>query len=600
MPVVPGSLADLAQRAGFEVTWTDAHGKSREVEPDTLRTLLDALGLPCAKPAQLRASIAALELEMHGPNLPPLITAEVDRAITLPVRRLKGGTRYKIELEQGGVIEGVLSVPKDAAALLAPIAEPGYHTLWLNEHRSCLAVAPRRCFSVGDAAGGDERARWWGVAAQIYGLRRPGAGGVGDYTALAELARVAAAQGAHALTISPVHAMFSANPANFSPYSPSSRLFLNVLHIDPAEAFGEARYRAAVESLDLDSELHRLETLELIDWPGVARARLAILRHLFDAAGHGVVDAAGESTLTDPLAHELAEFCQRGGQPLEDHARFEALHAALLAESSENSHWRNWPTQLQDPRNPAVDEFATANPHEIRFHLFAQWLAARGLAAAQRAARGAGMGLGLIADLAVGCDSAGSHSWSYRHDMLQGASVGAPPDIFNPGGQAWGLTTFSPRAMRSQGFGAFIDMLRASFANAGGIRIDHILGLRRLWLVPDGEPASAGRLSALSARRLVAADCAGVMATSGRRDRRRSWHRARRYPRAHGRERAAWHPGPVVRADRGRLHRARALGPASDGNDDHPRLAYGRGLVDGGGYRLASAGRPVGRCRRAQ
>jgi 4-alpha-glucanotransferase len=599
-PIVPGSLADLATRAGLEVSWTDASGIRREVEPDTLRTLLGTLGLPCGKPAELRASIATLEAETHGPNLPPLITAEVDRAIALPVRRLKGGTRYKIELEQGGIIEGLVSAPKDAAALLAPIAEPGYHTLWLNDRRCRLAVAPRRCFAVADAdaalrpstarsaaslvgrmadpsvdsrtdpsgspsAGqaspgpGEPAPRWWGVAAQLYGLRRPGDGGVGDYTALVELARASAARGAHALAISPVHAMFAANPGNFSPYSPSSRLFLNVLHIDPAATFGAQRYRAAVDALGLADESGRLEALELIDWPAVSATRLAILRRLFDgfiasipelparpgaplgaavavvvneadsaaasATGRGshiataavMADAAANAsanTATNAaagtvaatpdtyrpapagddaaLARDFAAFRAHGGQPLEDHARFEALHAALLAEAPANGHWRNWPAALQDPRGAAVEQFAASHAGEIAFHLFLQWLATRGLAAAQQAARDAGMGLGLVADLAVGCDSAGSHSWSYKREMLQGASVGAPPDLFNPGGQAWGLTTFSPRAMRSQGFGAFIDMLRAAFAHAGGIRVDHILGLRRLWLVPDGEPASAG------------------------------------------------------------------------------------------------------------
>ena len=126
---------------------------------------------------------------------------------------------------------------------------------------------------------------------------------------------------------------------------------------------------------------------------------------------------------------------------------------------------------------------------EVDFYLFTQWLASKGLAHAQHAARDAGMAIGLVADLAVGCDSAGSHAWSYRDEMLTGVSVGAPPDLFNQAGQSWGLTTFSPRAMRTQGFSAFIDMLRASFARAGGIRIDHILGLRRLWLVPEGETA---------------------------------------------------------------------------------------------------------------
>ena len=193
-----------------------------------------------------------------------------------------------------------------------------------------------------------------------------------------------------------------------------------------------------------------------------------------------------------PRAQEFHGFCERGGRALEDHARFEALQAAQLAQEGGNGHWRNWPEALRDPRSPEVEAFAEANRHEVDFHLFLQWLAAKGLSHAQHAARDAGMAIGLIADLAVGCDSAGSHAWSYRDDMLQGVSVGAPPDLFNQAGQAWGLTTFSPRAMRTQGFSAFIDMLRAAFAHAGGIRIDHILGLRRLWLVPEGESARNG------------------------------------------------------------------------------------------------------------
>ena len=193
----------------------------------------------------------------------------------------------------------------------------------------------------------------------------------------------------------------------------------------------------------------------------------------------------------DMLHKDFARFVKRGGRALEDHARFEALQAAQLKEANEG-HWRNWADELRDPRSAAVAEFAAAHKPEVDFFLFAQWLAAKGLSHAQHVARDSGMAIGLIADLAVGCDSAGSHAWSYRDEMLQGVSVGAPPDLFNQAGQSWGLTTFSPRAMRTQGFSAFIDMLRAAFTLAGGIRIDHILGLRRLWLVPDGESAKNG------------------------------------------------------------------------------------------------------------
>ncbi|SAK96004.1 4-alpha-glucanotransferase [Caballeronia fortuita] len=481
------SIETLAERAGFEIEWQDAHKNTRRVPETTLRILLEKLGLPCGNATQLKQSLAAVDAEMSGRKLPPLITAEVDRGIALPVSAAKQGARYRIELESGEVIDGRFTSPKGETALLSPIAEPGYHTLVINDHRTTLAVAPARCYTVDDAWRTiDEDASnappLWGVAAQVYGLRRNGDGGIGDFTALASLATQTAKRGGHAVAISPMHAMFSAEPNKFSPYSPSSRLFFNVAHVDPAAVLGAPAARAAIEKAGLAKELVELESLTLIDWPRASKARLAILRALFDSFSEDH---------DSPFAKDFAAFVEEGGRPLEDHARFEALQAAQVAQNGEG-HWRNWPEALRDPRSEAVTEFANANRREVDFFLFTQWLAAKGLMHAQHAARDAGMAVGLVADLAVGCDSAGSHAWSYRDEMLTGVSVGAPPDLFNQAGQSWGLTTFSPRAMRTQGFSAFIDMLRCAFKCAGGIRIDHILGLRRLWLVPEGESAKDG------------------------------------------------------------------------------------------------------------
>ena len=376
--------------------------------------------------------------------------------------------------------------------MLAPIDEPGYHTLVINEQRVTLAVAPSRCYTVADAwrtlhdGAAAQTPPLWGIAAQLYGLRRTGDGGIGDYTALAQMATESAKRGAHALAVSPTHAMFSAEPNRFSPYSPSSRLWLNVTHIDPAAVFGADAARAALDAAQATEAWSALEDLPLIDWPNAVVLKLKVLRALYENF------CTQERAHDTPRALEFHGFCERAGRALEDHARFEALQAVQLAQEGGNGHWRNWPEALRDPRSPEVEAFAEAHRHEVDFHLFLQWLAAKGLSHAQHAASDAGMAVGLIADLAVGCDSAGSHAWSYRDDMLQGISVGAPPDLFNQAGQAWGLTTFSPRAMRTQGFSAFIDMLRAAFAHAGGIRIDHILGLRRLWLVPEGESARNG------------------------------------------------------------------------------------------------------------
>lgn len=489
------TIVNLAARAGFEVEWQDAHHTTQHVPENTLAVLLERMGLPCGNATQIRQSSAVLETELSGRKLPPLMTAEVGRGIALPAAAIRSGSHYRIELESGSIIDGRFTAPKGEEALLAPIDEPGYHTLVINEQRVTLAVAPSRCYTVADAwrtlhddgDGHDKTAPpLWGIAAQLYGLRRIGDGGIGDYSALAQIAVESAKRGAHALAVSPTHAMFSAEPNRFSPYSPSSRLWLNVTHIDPAAVFGTDAAHAALEAAQAGDAWSKLEDLPLIDWPGAVVLKLKVLRALYEQF------CVKERAQNTPRALEFHGFCERAGRALEDHARFEALQAAQLSQEGGNGHWRNWSEALRDPRSPEVEAFAEANRHEVDFHLFLQWLAAKGLSHAQHAAREAGMAVGLIADLAVGCDSAGSHAWSYRDDMLQGVSVGAPPDLFNQAGQAWGLTTFSPRAMRMQGFSAFIDMLRAAFAHAGGIRIDHILGLRRLWLVPEGESARNG------------------------------------------------------------------------------------------------------------
>ncbi|PLZ01004.1 4-alpha-glucanotransferase [Burkholderia sp. WAC0059] len=483
------SVASLAARAGFEVDWTDAHGVGQRVDEPTLARLLDSIGLPCASALQLRQSAAALVAGQSARRLPPLVTAECERVIALPASAVRAGSRYRIELESGARIEGRFTAPRGAPVLLAPVGEPGYHTLLLNEHPVTLAVAPSRGHTVEDAARAaqrGERPALWGMSAQLYGLRRPHDGGLGDYTALAELASLGASYGADVLALSPTHAMFSANPAWFSPYAPSSRHWLNVAHVDPAALFGTAAADAARAAVQNDEAWRELETSDLIDWPRAVPSKLRVLRTLYDDFD------ARERRANTPRAQAFEAFCAHGGTALEDHARFETLHATLCNAQGQPTHWRDWPAELRDARGAAVESFADEHRREVDFHRFLQWLAADGLAQAQRRARDSGMAIGLVADLAVGCDGSGSETWSQPQDMLAHASIGAPPDLFNQAGQNWGLTTFSPRALQANGFRAFIGMLRAAFAHAGGVRIDHILGLRRLWLVPEGESAKRG------------------------------------------------------------------------------------------------------------
>lgn len=448
-------LVQLAEQAGVLPRWRDVHNVWHDVSPETLRFVLAAMGLPCDSEAAMANSQALAE--QTATTLPPLVTAEVGQAITLGA----AAGPFEIVLEDGTVVDGIAR-NVGGHAVLPAIDVHGYHKLTLSGHRTTIAIAPSRCFSVQDAAPGQ---RPWVLAVQLYALRRPGDAGLGDLGALQDLIGPAASHGAAGIAISPLHAQFSADRNRFSPYSPSSRTLLNVLHsrID----------------LPADAPAAELEAMELVDWPAASGLRLRALRAMFDAAD--------PATLVG-----LAAFRAREGDALETHARFEALHAHHFGADPTRWHWRTWPEAHRNPASGAVATFAQANAAEVAFHAFLQWQADRSLAATQRAALDAGMPIGLIADLAVGADSGGSQCWSRQDETLLGLSVGAPPDLLSPQGQNWGLAAFSPRGLARHGFGAFLEMLRHAMRHAGGVRIDHALGLARLWVVPDGAPAADG------------------------------------------------------------------------------------------------------------
>lgn len=477
------ALAELAEAAGLSTHWIDYLGVHRQVSADTLRALLAALGYPCASAVAVADSLAAIRAEQAQPRLPKLQVARVGERI---ITGLRGALPYRIVHEDGQVIDGLSEVDEQGRACLPPQQRTGYHELTLGTQQGRLAIAPTRCFSIADALGaratGAEVPRIWGLAAQLYSLRRDGDGGIGDFTALAELARAAAAQGAQALAVSPVHALFAADVERFSPYSPSSRLFVNLLHIDPAQVFGAERVAAAIAALGIGEALAALEQRALIDWPASARLRLQLLRALH----------AQWAELPQALHMDFARYVEQAGPALRDHACFEALQAHFLRAETPRWNWRDWPEAYRDPRSAAVEAFAIEHAPELHFHRMLQWLADRGLSSAQACARDAGMAIGLIGDLAVGTDGGGSHAWSRQQDLLIGAGVGAPPDALNALGQGWGLTAFSPRALEAAGYEPFLEMLRAQLRHAGGLRIDHVLGLGRLWLVPDGRHATEG------------------------------------------------------------------------------------------------------------
>ncbi len=472
------NLELLASRAGLSVDWIDANGRPQRVKPDALRAVLKGLGHPADTDADIDASLLQLELAQQDPHLPPLMTVDSGEDLDLS-RHFEPDTPCRVSLEDGETLELRL----DGNAVLPGVIALGYHQVHISDQTFTLAVAPTHCYSVAEAVD-SQPARAWGLSAQLYSLRRPGDGGFGDTLALEHLARCAAERGADALAISPMHAMFSADTQRYSPYSPSSRLFLNSLYASPTCILGEREVRNAIETLGLADELHTLEQLNLIDWPAAAKAKQRLLRALYENFCHG----------QHPQHADFLSFRQAGGEALENHCRFEAVQALRAAEGLDLD-WRHWPEAWRSPQSPALVEFAEANRAEIGFYAFGQWLIARCLERAQQAARGSGMGIGLIADLAVGADGGGSQAWSRQDELLANLTVGAPPDVLNRAGQGWGISAFSPEGLKRNGFRAFIEMLRANFAHAGGLRIDHVMGLQRLWVIPmDASPQEGAYL----------------------------------------------------------------------------------------------------------
>ncbi len=488
------AVRDLARSAGIAIQWEDHAGKRHRVSVAVLRRILAALGLPCETAGDLRQSREMVRASA-GNAASPLITATVGEPVAIADAHEELGAPVRFTYENGTVADLRPRQSRGGKWMLPPIATPGYYRIELGERSVEVAVAPARCLTVEDVA---PNARMWGLAAQLYGLRRPDDGGIGDTAALAMLAQSAARHGADAVALSPAHAGFAAEPGRYQPYSPSSRLFLNPLHADPRLLFGEATVRRAIEALRLGPEFARLETEPLIDWPAAGRAKLVLLRRLFD----DFVDSA-QGELADALGRDFAAFRAAGGDLLRQHAWFEALHANRLAADPNAWSWRTWPAPLRDPNSAAVEAFAARHEREVLFHCFLQWLADRSFAAAQKNARAAGMRVGLVADLAVGMDSSGSHAWSRQSDILVGLEVGAPPDPFNALGQNWGLTAFSPRALAAGGFAPFIATLRAGMRNAGGLRIDHAMSFTRLWLIPEGAKPNEGAYLAYPANDLL-------------------------------------------------------------------------------------------------
>jgi 4-alpha-glucanotransferase len=451
-----GGMDRIHERAaqwGIDTRYHDAFGRLREVPPETLRRL---------------TSLFAGEDEPARRRLPSTVILRRDREPRVFVAAAHGAHvgwtiagREVIARGEGHAPE--LWLPKDL-----PI---GTFTLRVDfgdgVEDATLLVTPERAFQ------GESDARVWGLAVQLYGVRSKRNWGHGDFTDLAALIDIAADRGAAAIGLNPLHALFDNYGEDASPYAPNSRLFINTRYIDVEAVPGFP----GLDVAGLRDEIERLRGCEFVDYHGVSKVREYGLRLAYDAFRAGGF-AEQKSA--------FRKFRAERGATLQRFAAFEWLRR------KHGLPWQQWPAEWRDADARALAELRRVHKDEIVFFEFLQWAAHEQLTACCERIRQRRLSIGLYLDVAVGVSTAGFDAWSNPVSVIDAVSVGAPPDILNVEGQNWGLAGTNPVALEREAFEPFRRMLQESMHYAGAVRLDHVLGLKRLFLVPRGMSAAEG------------------------------------------------------------------------------------------------------------
>ena len=448
----PALLGRLAAAAKLAPCWFDLEGRRHEVPEASLRAVLAALDLSAETRAQAQDSLAR---RRHRPTLPAHLAARARVAAALPIGR---GLPARLDLHlafEDGTARDFSVIPEGGRITLPPLPE-GRHVLRFRDAICRITAAPGSCFvpHVLEAGG-----RGFGISAQSYALRHARDQGMGDFTAIAELGREAMREGAVWLGISPPHALPIIDRVRASPYQPSDRRFLEPLLIDVSHLPGGDTARFAA-----------LRDKPLVDYPAVWAAKRAVLERAWEAFGPSHPDHTA-----------FGEFCTTNGPALERFAAFSAI-----AEREGHGDARRWPDGLRHGSDAGVTAFCARETRAVGFHAWLQFLADRQLGEAAAA------GPGLYRDLAVGVAPDGAELWSGGQSFLKGLSIGAPPDPLGPQGQVWGVPPPDPIASDAEGHAGFAALIRANMRHAAALRIDHALGLKRLFLIPDGATAAEG------------------------------------------------------------------------------------------------------------
>mgnify|MGYP001200802758 CR=1 FL=1 len=515
----------LADRAGIVADYHDIAGTQHVTTDETRRSILSAMGFRVGSREEL---IEELTVWDHRPWLrgcEPVhvvrfgrevgiwsvhVPCEVSDDAVLQVRwslqleseeQPREGTEGPgLRIEETRVIRGrrfvrvALSIPPDL-----PL---GYHSATASatagsakvEATCCFIVAPERCYVPDQLRHG---ARWWGLALQLYSLRSDRNWGIGDFGDLDSVVKWTGRQlGAAVIGLNPLHALKNTTPYHISPYSPSSRLFLNDVYIDVeqiAEYHTTAEVKACLADPSFRARIDAARRGAFVEYDMVR----SIKREVLDLCYRGFLQEhfEGEEPDLQPRTERgwtFRRFAEREGESLTSYALFQALEESLQAEQGVSATWADWPEPYRNPTSEAVVAFRRRHIRRVRFFQYVQWLAAEQLLALAKKTRETGMPIGFYHDLALGSDRYGADGWRSQDVLALNADCGAPPDAFAPEGQNWGFPPLDPLRLRASGYRYVIELLRKNLRYGGAIRLDHVMALFRLFWIPRGLPASMG------------------------------------------------------------------------------------------------------------
>ncbi len=485
------SLTALAEALGVATDFWDWKGRHTTVSEDTIIKVMAAMGIDASSPEAIEAALAEVDLKPWRRSLPPVVVVTAGSQSHVEAHVVDGHpAQLRLRLETGEVRylgqRQHLVPPREVdgvwigeASFQIPADLPvGYHRLELvsddRQADATLIVTPA-FLGLPPRLGSH---RLWGYAAQLYSVRSRDSWGIGDLIDLSDLSVWAATQQyAHYVLINPLHAAQPNPPMDISPYLPSSRLFLNPMYVRPEQVHEYGQLGQADRDLIAGIKAQLAADLadeELIQRDTAWAAKMQALR---------IIHAAG---LRPARQMAFDDFRRRLGRQLRDFATW-----CVLCEHYGND-WRQWDEDLQRPTSPRVARIHERYLPEITFHEWLQWVTWDQLSDAQQAAQDAGMPVGVITDLAVGVSGASADTWMMRDVYAQGIVVGAPPDGYNQLGQDWGQPPWRPDRLADTAYAPFRSMVQSALGHAGGVRIDHILGMFRLWWIPQGSSPREG------------------------------------------------------------------------------------------------------------